>query len=147
IGSFQSTAATSDLATNARIELPPAEPIAPANLPSWVVRIVGTIDERGRFPGATALAAGRPCASAGEKEKSVSWLFRKKPSTIRPVPKMDSTVVVIDTTLPAASRTMKCEVPVGSSVLSLAATGAPAGTPAAGGGPAAGPINRARRAT
>ena len=57
-----------------------------------------------------------PCLVDGRKEKSVIWLLRKKPSTIRPLPKMDSTVVVIDTTLPAASRTMKCEVPVGSSV-------------------------------
>src|SRR3954471_11122381 len=109
--------------------------------------MVGTIDERGRLPGATALATGRPWASTGEKEKSVSWLLRKKPSTMRPVPKIDSTVVVIETTLPSRSRMMKCEVPVGSSVLSLAATGAPAGTPAVGGGPAVGLIKRARRVT
>src|SRR3954453_13322492 len=103
--------------------------------------MVGTIDERGRLPAATALATGRPCASTGEKEESVSWLLRKKPSTMRPVPKIDSTVVVIETTLPAEARMMKCEVPVGSRVLSLAATGAPVGTPACGGGPAAGPIS------
>ena len=127
--------------------MPPAEPIAPANLPSLVSRIDGTIDERGRLPGATALAAGRPCASVGEKEKSVSWLLRKKPSTIRPVPKIDSTVVVIETTFPAESLTMKCEVPVGSSVLSLAISGASSGRPASGGGPAVGPISRAREAT
>src|SRR4029078_11430317 len=109
---FQPIAPTSEWATDARIALPPAEPIAPANLPSLVSRIDGTIDERGRLPGATALATARPSASTGAKEKSVSWLLRKKPSTIRPVPKMLSTVVVIDTTLPSPSRTMKCEVPV-----------------------------------
>jgi hypothetical protein len=87
--------------------LPPAEPIAPAKRPSAVSRIIGTIEERGRLPGATAFATGRPMSSTGANEKSVIWLLRKKPSTIRPLPKMDSTVVVIDTTLPAASRTMK----------------------------------------
>src|SRR4051812_40086120 len=66
---FQSTEATSDFATKARIELPPAEPTAPAKRPSRVSRIDGTIDERGRLPGATALATGRPCSSVGEKEK------------------------------------------------------------------------------
>src|SRR6266550_2919529 len=65
IGWLQSMAATSDLATKARIALPPAEPIAPAKRPSRVSRIVGTIDERGRLPAATALATGRPCASDG----------------------------------------------------------------------------------
>src|SRR5205085_11199756 len=103
IGKCQSTAATRDLATKARMALPPAEPIAPPKRPSGWIRIIGVIDERGRLPGATALAAGRPSASRGEKEKSVIWLLRKKPSTIRPDPKMLSTVVVIDTTLPAAS--------------------------------------------
>jgi hypothetical protein len=66
------------------------------------------------LPGATALAIGCPAASIGANEKSVIWLLRKKPSTIRPLPKMDSTVVVIETTLPAASRTTKCEVPATS---------------------------------
>src|SRR5689334_18936465 len=61
---------------------------------------------------------------------------------------MLSTVVVMETTFPAASRTIRCEVPVGSSVLSApAGTGASAGTPAAGGGPAVGPISAARWAT
>src|SRR3954471_15684376 len=68
----QSSAATIDLATHARIEFPPAEPIAPANRPSRVSRIVGTIEDRGRLPGATALATGRPVASVGLNEKSVS---------------------------------------------------------------------------
>ncbi len=94
-----------------------------------VSRIAGIIDERGRLPAATALATGRPCSSTGENEKSVSWLLRKNPSTIRPVPKMLSTVVVMETTLPSASRTIRCDVPVGSSVRSAPATRAPAGTP------------------
>src|SRR3954464_12646101 len=105
--------------------------------------MVGTIDERGRLPAATALATGRPCASVGEKEKSVSWLLRKKPSTIRPGPKMLSTVVVIDTTLPSAPPAMGCEVPVGASVLSAAINGASSGRPGSGAGPAVVPIARA----
>src|SRR6185503_911473 len=113
--------------------LPPAEPTAPAKLRRESSRIAGVIEERGLLPGATALAAGRPCASRGRKLKSVIWLLRKKPSTIRPEPNRDSTVVVIDTTLPAASRTTKWEVPVGSSVASRAAVRAPCGVPAAGG--------------
>jgi hypothetical protein len=40
---------------------------------------VGDIDERGRLPGSTRLATGRPWASAGTKLKSVSWLFSRKP--------------------------------------------------------------------
>src|SRR5215213_5737409 len=126
---------------------PPAEPIAPAKRLSGVSRIVGVMDERGRLPGATAFAAGRPSGSTGLNAKSVIWLLRKKPSTIRPDPKIDSTVVVIDTTLPARSPTMKCEVPIGSSVRSDPEVTAPAGTPADGGGPAVAPIKRAREPT
>src|ERR1700751_48501 len=129
------------------IALPPAEPIAPANLPFRSSRIEGTIDDRGRLPGATAFATGRPWSSVGLNEKSVSWLLRKKPSTIRPVPKMVSTVVVIETTLPFASRTMRWVVPVGSIVASAPAGRAPGGTPAAGGGPAVVPITFALDAT
>jgi hypothetical protein len=73
--------------------------------------------------------------------------LRKKPSTIRPVPKMLSTVVVIETMFPSASPITKCDVPVGSSVLSSAATVAPAGTPATGGGPAVLPMSLARPST
>ena len=68
-----------------------------------------------------------PAASTGLNEKSVIWLLRKKPSTIRPGaedrfrPWSSST-----RRCRAASRTMKCEVPVGSSVLSAPATSAPA---------------------
>ncbi len=66
---------------------------------------------------------------------------------MRPDPKMDSTVVVIETTFPSASPTMKCDVPVGSTVVSVAGTAAPGGVPADGGDPATGPISRARDAT
>ena len=80
--------------------------------------MTGHMDERGRLPPATAFATGRPFASTGAKEKSVSWLFRKKPSTMRPVPKIDSTVVVIQLTLPRLSTMVKSEVPPGSAVAS-----------------------------
>jgi hypothetical protein len=53
-----------------------------------------------------ALATGLPSVS-GRNEKSVSWLFRKKPPTARPEPNNDSTEVVIDTTSPSASTTTK----------------------------------------
>src|SRR5687767_4382455 len=109
--------------------LPPAAPCAPANWPCATNRNNGDIDDSGFLPGATALADGRPSGCTGANEKSVSWLLRKKPSTIRPEPKIDSTVVVMLTTLPAESRTMKCEVPAGSRVLSVGSAGASAGTP------------------
>ena len=100
------------------------------------------MDERGRLPGATALATGAPAVSTGENEKSVSWLFRKKPWTIRPEPKMLSTVVVMDTALPSLSTTTKWVVPAGSRVASGPRAWAPGGVPAGGaGGLAAGPLS------
>jgi hypothetical protein len=60
---------------------------------------------------------------------------------------MLSTVVVIDTTLPAASRMMKWDVPVGSIDLSAAINGASSGRPASGGAPAVALISRRREAT
>src|SRR3546814_9643030 len=86
----------------AGIAEPPGDPIAPTKLPSRSSRIAGVIDERGRLPPAIAFAAGTG-PLAGFQEKSVSWLLRKKPSTMRPDPKYDSIVVVIDTALPRAS--------------------------------------------
>src|SRR3546814_20214574 len=77
-------------------------PIAPTKLPSRSSRIAGVIDERGRLPPAIAFAAGTG-PLAGFQEKSESWLLRKTPSTMRPDPKYDSIVVVIDTALPRAS--------------------------------------------
>src|ERR1700709_2669715 len=100
------------------IDGPPGDPRAATKRPLASNTITGAIDERGRLPGATALAAGAPPASVGEKEKSVSWLFSTKPCVIRPEPKMLSTVVVIETTSPRASTMTKCEVPPGSTVLS-----------------------------
>jgi len=35
------------------------------------------MEERGRLPGSTRLATGRPAASTEVKEKSVSWLFSR----------------------------------------------------------------------
>ena len=76
------------------------------------------MDERGRLPPATALAAGVPSRFSGENEKSVSWLLRKKPWTIRPDPKMLSTVVVMETALPQRSTIEKWVVPLTSLVRS-----------------------------
>ena len=108
--------------------------------------IVGDIALRGRLRGATALAAGVPSDCFGAKEKSVSWLLRKKPPTMRPSPKMLSTVVVMETTLPHWSTTTKWVVPPGSRVWSGPKFGAPFGLPGRGGGPATGPISLARAA-
>ena len=78
----------------------------------------------------------------GAKAKSVNWLFSTKPPTVRPEPNTDSTVVVIDTTLPSASTTTKWLVPADSLVVSR-----PRGSaisPGCGGGPARTPISCAR---
>ena len=75
----------------------------------------------------------------------MSWLLRKKPPTIRPSPKMLSTVVVIETTLPSVSTITKWVVPPGSWVRSGAR--APAPLRLAGAGRRAGlvgPISLAR---
>jgi hypothetical protein len=74
-------------------------------------------------------------------------LLRKKPSTIRPEPKVLSTVVVIETALPNLSTMTKWVVPPGSAVRSGARTPAPLGLPGAGAcGLAVGPISLARSA-
>ncbi|SLA03969.1 Uncharacterised protein [Mycobacteroides abscessus subsp. abscessus] len=77
---------------------------------------VGAIDDRGRLPGETRLARSAPESSRGSAEKSVSWLLRMKPSTMWKLPNADSTVVVIDATLPYLSATVMwlvpCSVPV-----------------------------------
>src|SRR5690349_14962662 len=106
--------------------------------------MAGAIDERGRLPGPTALAAAVPSPLVGENEKSVSWLFRKKPWTIRPEPKVLSTVVVIETTLPHLSTMTRWVVPATSWVLSLANAGAPLGWPGVTVAAAIGPISLAR---
>ena len=69
--------------------------------------------ERGRLPGCTRLAMGRPWASAGRKEKSVSWLFSRKPpakpvppSDIRRAPQAASIVVVNASARPSPSMTL-----------------------------------------
>ena len=89
------------------------------------------MDERGRFPGPGALAAGRPSTPVGD-EKSVSWLFRNIPAAIRPEPNTDSTVVVMDTMSPFRSMITKWVVPPGSWVPSGPGAVAPDGCPGAG---------------
>jgi hypothetical protein len=71
--------------------------------------MVGAIDERGRLPGSTRLATGTPSTWL-RNEKSVSSLFRRNPRTMIRDPKAFSMVVVIDSTLPAASTMEMCEV-------------------------------------
>ena len=85
---------------------PPGDPIARTNWPSRSNTRVGAIDERGRLPGSTRLATGAP-ATAGRNEKSVSWLLSMKPRTMRREPKALSMLVVIDTTLPSPSTTLR----------------------------------------
>jgi hypothetical protein len=111
------------------IALPPGDPTASSNAPSRNTR-VGDIEERGFLPGATALAMASPRSSTGRKLKSVSWLLRKKPATKRWDPNSDSTVVVIETTLPMRSTTTKWLVPGTSAVASRPRAGAPGGSPA-----------------
>ena len=79
------------------------------------------MDERGRLPPATALAIGLPWASTERNEKSVSWLFKNMPPTMRVVPKILSTEAVMETTSPCLSTTTKCVVPCTSSVASTPA--------------------------
>ena len=79
---------------------------------------------RGRLPGATRLATGAPAASTGAALKSVSWLFSMIPRAMWNEPSVDSTVVVIVTTLPSLSTIEMCVVPC-SGVLSMPSGGAP----------------------
>ena len=61
---------------------------------------------RGRLPGCTALATGRP-SRVGSKLKSVSWLLRIKPSAITRAPKLSSTDEVKLTALPSRSMMLR----------------------------------------
>jgi hypothetical protein len=89
---------------------PPAEPTTATGDPSAPKTMVGDMDDRGRLPGATAFATGRPPIS-GRKEKSVSWLFSTiPPATVR-APNTSSTVVVSETTLPVPSTMERWLVP------------------------------------
>ena len=97
---------------------------------------MGDIDERGFFPPCALFTAARPFSSVGASEKSVSWLLRTKPPTVRFEPNTDSTVVVIDTTLPDASTTTKWLVPADSWVASLPCGGTTMIFPGGGAGPA-----------
>src|SRR6056297_2549957 len=97
---------------------PPGDPITRTGAPSRRT-IVGDIDDRGRLPGATALAIGTPSA-CDRKEKSVSSLFNRKPLVIKREPKPFSIVVVMDRALPYWSTIEICDVD-GSSRLSSSA--------------------------
>ena len=76
--------------------------------------MVGAMDDRGRLPGARALAMGQPSASWVSKLKSVSSLFRRNPCAMTREPKPFSIVVVIDKALPWLS-TIEIWVVEGSS--------------------------------
>src|SRR3990167_11240640 len=108
--------------------------------------MAGAMEERGRLPGPTALAAGAPSRSCGENENSVSWFLRKNPPTIRPDPNTLSTVVVIETTLPQRSTMVRWVVPETYLVASGARTHAPFGLPGATAAAGRGPISLARSA-
>ncbi len=116
------------------MELPPGEPVAITNAPVSSTTMVGDMDERGRLPASTRLAAWRPWASTGARAKSVSSLLSIMPPAIRPDPKGASTVAVMETTSPAASTITKWVVPGASAVVSrptLSGAG-PAGSNAQG---------------
>ena len=72
---------------------PPGEPMLITSRPSRSNTRVGAIELRGRLPGSTRLATG-PSSLLGRKEKSVSWLLSRKPSTKSREPKAFSTLVV-----------------------------------------------------
>src|SRR5688572_17941239 len=123
---------------------PPGEPSAATGRRAASSTMTGAIEERGRLPPATAFATGAP-STTGRYEKSVSWLSSTNPPTARPEPNSDSTVVVIETMFPSPSITTKWDVPL-ASIVASAPRWIGAGTPAAGAGPGAAPINAARRA-
>jgi hypothetical protein len=69
--------------------------------------------------------------SEGANEKSVNWLFSRKPPANNPEPKAPSIVVVIETALPSVSITERWLVPARSSVASSpnACFSSPGGSP------------------
>ena len=99
-------------------------------MPSGPNTIVGAIELRGRLPPSTRFATRYP-SFTGTMSKSVSWLLRIAPSTVRPEPNGPSTVVVTSTTLPAPSVTARSVVPATSCTLASTRFGAPGGVPAA----------------
>ncbi len=105
------------------IWLPPGEPIRSTGEPVPSNTIVGAIELRGRLPGSTRLATGRPFYG-GRKEKSVSSLLSRKPPAMSRLPKPVSMVVVIDRALPSASTMTRWLVP-GSFSLASGASSAP----------------------
>ena len=109
---------------------PPGEPTVASSCPEALSNTsVGAIELRGRLPGCTRFATGSPSA-CGTKEKSVSWLFSRKPRTITRAPNTSSIVVVIDNALPKPSTTEMCEVEVfGGDKSGAKAVVVPGGTP------------------
>jgi len=110
--------------------------------------------ERGRLPGCTRLAIGRPCASAGTLEKSVSWLLRRNPpaspvppSLMMREPNAASTEDVIATARPSASTMLTWLVPCSGCPGCGAKTreAAPAGSPGCACIMLCAPISAARR--
>ena len=86
------------------MRLPPGEPMTRTRRPSWSNTMVGAIELRGRLPGSTRLATGRPSRS-GTKAKSVSSLLSMKPRTMSCAPNACSMLLVSATALPASSTT------------------------------------------
>ena len=131
------------------ITLPPGEPATSFKGPRLPSALrsntsTGDIELRGRLRGSTRLATGLPSCS-GTNEKSVNWLLRMKPLTIRWEPKMVSIEVVIATALPRPSTTDRCEVDGNSGDWSSArASLMPGGLPGCATPVASGPISRAR---
>ena len=82
------------------MRLPPGLPITRTGAPSFIT-MVGAIEDRGRLPGASALAIGTPSRWV-RKLKSVSSLFKRNPPTISREPNAFSIVVVIEAALPKA---------------------------------------------
>ncbi len=136
-------------ATYDTIDGPPGEPIASTSAPlERSSTSVGDIELRGRLPGATLLAIGAPAASVGAAEKSVSWLFSRKPRTIRRAPNAFSIELVIDTASPRASTIDRCVVAARSSLAAAPPPGAaPPGTPGAARTIERSPISAARAAS
>src|SRR5512135_2347096 len=90
---------------------PPGDPTVATSWPEALSNTrVGAIELRGRLPGSTRLATGRP-PDCGTNEKSVSWLFSRKPRTITRAPNTSS-IVVVASALPYLSTTEMCEVEV-----------------------------------
>ena len=100
---------------------PPGEPVpirkSPIEPSSAILNTsVGAIELRGRLLAWMRLAIG-PLESLASTEKSVSWLFSRKPRVKWNEPMPLSIVVVMTTTLPSLSTIDMCVVPLPSCTL------------------------------